>query len=147
MKLFTTGQIRRWDEATILEERIQSVDLMERAAKACAESILGLNPGKVPVHIFCGPGNNGGDGLAITRLLQGYNFQVHGYLLALSAEPSQDCQTNLDRLKREHTGNVYSKPVRSAILFQQYPYHRRPVRHRVEQTPPRTGCHGSSISE
>ena len=74
MKLFTTGQIRRWDEATILEERIQSVDLMERAAKACAESILGLNPGKVPVHIFCGPGNNGGDGLAITRLLQGYDF-------------------------------------------------------------------------
>lgn len=107
MKLFTTGQIRRWDEATILEERIQSVDLMERAAKACAESILGLNPGKVPVHIFCGPGNNGGDGLAITRLLQGYDFQVHGYLLALSAEPSQDCQTNLDRLKKENIPVTY----------------------------------------
>ena len=70
MKL-TPGQIRRWDEATILEERIQSVDLMERSRQSLCRVDLRVKPQQVPVHIFCGPGNNGGDGLAITRLLQG----------------------------------------------------------------------------
>ena len=107
-----------------------------RPPKACAEVDLKV---KTPARFLCIYFADREITAATDLPSPGYCrdmiFQVHGYLLALSAEPSQDCQTNLDRLKkREHTGNVYSKPARPAILFQQYPYHRRPVRHRVEQT-------------
>ena len=69
MKLFSAEEIRLWDQYTIQHEPISSIDLMERAAHQCVEWLERNNYTDNPFHIFCGKGNNGGDGLAIARML------------------------------------------------------------------------------
>jgi ADP-dependent NAD(P)H-hydrate dehydratase / NAD(P)H-hydrate epimerase len=99
MKVFTTSQIRDIDAATIKNEPVASIDLMERAAKACAEWMSAQLDRKDPVIIFAGPGNNGGDGWAIARLIADKGFtHVHLYQLQLSAELSPDTVMNRQRL-------------------------------------------------
>lgn len=95
MKIFDAEQIRRWDQYTISKEPIASIDLMERAAKACANWINQHYTGE-PLTIFCGKGNNGGDGLAIARLLSGRKVTV--YILEFGHKGTDDFQTNLSRL-------------------------------------------------
>ena len=68
MKIFSSGQIKKWDGYTIANEPVTSIDLMERAATACCKWLIGKNFGGRHFHIFCGKGNNGGMGLP----LQGY---------------------------------------------------------------------------
>ena len=65
MKIFSASQIKKWDAFTIASEPITSIDLMERAASKCTEWILKQNYYQKHFYIFCGKGNNGGDGLAI----------------------------------------------------------------------------------
>jgi NAD(P)H-hydrate epimerase len=67
MKLLSAAQLQEWDAYTIANTPIASIDLMERAAKACTQWILKQPFLKQPIYIFCGKGNNGGDGLAIAR--------------------------------------------------------------------------------
>ncbi len=69
MKIFTAQQIRDCDAFTIQQEGISSVALMERAATSCYEWIAGHYTRDRPVLVVCGMGNNGGDGLALTRIL------------------------------------------------------------------------------
>ena len=69
MKILTKPQISALDKRTISEENITSLALMERAAQALTDAICQLFPQPVPFKIFAGPGNNGGDALAMTRLL------------------------------------------------------------------------------
>lgn len=97
MKFFTTSQIRQLDQYTIEQEPIASIDLMERAANVLYLSIVKILTGSEPVCIIAGPGNNGGDALALARLLlnSGYSVQVQlirGDLL------SPDCETNRRRI-------------------------------------------------
>jgi len=102
MKIFNTSQIRDWDAFTIQHEPIASIDLMERASRRFVEWFVEKFPDrKRAVHVFCGPGNNGGDGLAVARLLSQDHFEVKAYLLAISPNLSPDCETNLNRLKKE----------------------------------------------
>ncbi len=98
MKILTSEQIRNADAHTIEHEPIASIDLMERAASRCSEWIEEHFPKDIPVHIFCGIGNNGGDGLVISRLLKNKGFRVSPYLVKFADKLSADCQTNLDRL-------------------------------------------------
>src|SRR5437870_5623755 len=65
MKILTSKQIREADEYTILNQPIESIKLMERAAKECAHWILPYFENQRNLKIFCGLGNNGGDGLSI----------------------------------------------------------------------------------
>lgn len=98
MKIFNVAQIRKADEYTITHEPITSVDLMERAANACGKWIQ-LNVSKEkPVHIFCGMGNNGGDGLAMARMLKANDYSVFIYILKHIEKPSADFTANLYRL-------------------------------------------------
>jgi hydroxyethylthiazole kinase-like uncharacterized protein yjeF len=98
MKIFNVAQIRKADEYTITHEPITSVDLMERAANACSKWIqLNISKEK-PVHIFCGMGNNGGDGLAMARMLKDNDYSVFIYILKHSDKPSDDFTANLYRL-------------------------------------------------
>jgi hydroxyethylthiazole kinase-like uncharacterized protein yjeF len=98
VKIFSALQIKEWDAFTIKNEPVASVDLMERAAKACADWILQhVNP-STSFKIFCGKGNNGGDGLSIARLLTGQNIVVSVYVVETNAAGSPDFQTNLQRL-------------------------------------------------
>ena len=69
MKILSSDQIRKADAHTIKYEPISSVDLMERASKSFVKRLLLLRPNGTEYIVFTGPGNNGGDGLVIARLL------------------------------------------------------------------------------
>jgi ADP-dependent NAD(P)H-hydrate dehydratase / NAD(P)H-hydrate epimerase len=97
MKIFSAAQIRAWDQYTIAHEPIASIDLMERAAQALAQWITAHIPTHKTLCFFCGPGNNGGDGLALARLLQGQFAAIQVYTIP-SSNSSPDCQTNGERL-------------------------------------------------
>jgi ADP-dependent NAD(P)H-hydrate dehydratase / NAD(P)H-hydrate epimerase len=98
MKIFSSAQIKKWDAFTMANEPIASIDLMERAATACCNWLIGKNFGSFHFRIFCGKGNNGGDGLAIARLLIQNNCSATVYILEFGDIGSNDFQTNLKRL-------------------------------------------------
>lgn len=98
MKIFTNAQIHELDKYTIEHEPIKSIDLMERAAKALTHSIMEQWSNHTPVVVFAGPGNNGGDALAVARLLFAENYQVKVVLFNISNHLSEDCATNKQRL-------------------------------------------------
>src|SRR4051812_17408607 len=97
MKIFSAAQIRQWDAYTIEQEPISSIDLMERAAAACFDWLCKKFPGNNRYSIFCGTGNNGGDGLAIARMLLRTGNTVSVYILE-GEKRSNDFSENLDRL-------------------------------------------------
>jgi hydroxyethylthiazole kinase-like uncharacterized protein yjeF len=99
MKIFNTRQIREIDEYTIRNEPITSVHLMERAALGCVNWLTDRIGQDSHILIFAGPGNNGGDGWAIARLMadRGYNH-VSLYLLQISHIISPDSVVNRERL-------------------------------------------------
>lgn len=98
MKVFKTSQIKSIDAYTIENEPIESIDLMERAATAIFNWFRSKYHKNRRIKIFCGPGNNGGDGLALARLLINTGFNAHCYYLKADSY-SADFLTNLDRLK------------------------------------------------
>ncbi|HEV7349968.1 NAD(P)H-hydrate dehydratase [Telluribacter sp.] len=98
MKIFTVPQIRALDAYTIQHEPISSVDLMERASRAFVQWYCNRFTTQQPVSIFCGKGNNGGDGLAIARLLSARGYGVKVFLVEHSDRASADFRHNLDRL-------------------------------------------------
>lgn len=98
MKIFSASQIKDWDQFTISHEPVTSIDLMERAAGACCKWITSNCDVDSDFVIFCGNGNNGGDGLAIARMMQQQKIQTAVYILK-GDKRSEDCSTNLHRLK------------------------------------------------
>lgn len=98
MELYTAEQIRRWDQFTIENEPVASIDLMERAASRCVEWLVQHGLHKKGFLIFCGKGNNGGDGLAIARLLIQRGTPVEVHILEFGKKGSPDFQANLLRL-------------------------------------------------
>jgi len=106
MKIFSADQIRKLDAYTIQHEPISSIDLMERAAMAFCQWFVQQFPDRnKEIHIFCGPGNNGGDGLAIARMLGKDFYEVKTYLLRLSPNLSPDAAENLRRLNHFEGNN------------------------------------------
>lgn len=102
-KLFTASQIRAWDNYTIKHEPISSIHLMERATIAFKNwFVSNYNPIQ-KVHLFCGPGNNGGDGFAISRILVQKGYHVTPYLVNSSNKLSDDCQQNYQKLAHVET--------------------------------------------
>lgn len=97
MKILSSEQIRSLDRFTIEHEPIASIDLMERAAGTCLKSILERFPETKHYTIICGPGNNGGDGLAIARMLCEQGRYVSCFLLE-TGHPSADNQINFERI-------------------------------------------------
>ncbi len=98
MKIFTAAQIHELDNYTITHEPVKSIDLMERAAKAIARAIMDEWTDRTPVVVFAGPGNNGGDALAVARLLAEENYKVSVYLFNIHNKLSDDCAANKQRL-------------------------------------------------
>lgn len=107
MKILSSKQIREGDNFTIKQEPISSVDLMERAGDACFQWIYNRAPELFPPHldereyvfkVFCGVGNNGGDGLVIARLLSRNGYEVEVYIVDFSDQPSPDFSTNFQRI-------------------------------------------------
>lgn len=106
MKLLSAQQIHQWDAYSIEREPVLSIDLMERAAAKCTDFILERNLTAHPIKIFCGKGNNGGDGLAIARLLIEAGFKPAVYILEFGAKGTEDFQGNLHRLHQD-TAEIY----------------------------------------
>ena len=107
MKIFSAQQIRDWDQFTIAREPILSIDLMERAATACTEWLLRQYPEQMSYAIYCGKGNNGGDGLAIARQLLEKGCTVFIYILEFGQRGTDDFQQNLSRLHRYPQGHIH----------------------------------------
>ena len=81
MKIFSASQIKQWDLDTIQNEPIPSISLMERAARQVFHWFDKNIDKEIPITIFCGPGNNGGDGFALARMLWEINRKVSVYVL------------------------------------------------------------------
>ncbi|MEI6822835.1 MAG: NAD(P)H-hydrate dehydratase [Bacteroidota bacterium] len=101
MKILPVNLIREADAYTIKHNPIRSIDLMERAADACVEWILDNYKDTEHFEIYCGQGNNGGDGLAIARMLCEKEYDVYVHLVKTSSKPTKDYKINLDRLTDE----------------------------------------------
>ncbi len=98
MKIFTSTQIHELDQYTIDHEPIRSIDLMERAARVLTQAITESWPATMPVVIFAGPGNNGGDALAVSRMLNEQNYHVQTFLFNITGKLSADCTESKQRL-------------------------------------------------
>lgn len=100
MKIFSKEQIYQGDTLTSEKQQISSTDLMERAGSQIFNWIhMRMQGAQVPIHVFCGIGNNGGDGLVLSRhlILDGYNVKT--YIINYSDKRSKDFLINYDRIK------------------------------------------------
>lgn len=100
MKIFSKEQIYQGDKLTIERQNISSTYLMERAGSEIFNWMhVRLQGVQVPIHIFCGIGNNGGDGLVLARhlILDGYNVKI--YVVNCSDKRSKDFLINYDKIK------------------------------------------------
>lgn len=103
MKVLSAKQLAQLDAYTIEHEPISSLDLMERAARALTEAIIGISKTDSRFVIFAGPGNNGGDALAVARLLSSRFQDIKAYLFNINSHLSEECRANRDRLTNEPT--------------------------------------------
>ncbi len=100
MKILSKEQVYEADEFTIKKQEITSDALMERAALGIFNWMhqrLQGNP--IKIHLFCGIGNNGGDGLALARHLKEHDYDIKVYVVNYSEKRSKDFLLNLNRLK------------------------------------------------
>jgi len=101
MKIYTAKQIKKLDEYTIEEQEISSWELMERASMTFVNWFLenaDITP-ETHIHVLCGTGNNGGDGMAIARILHTLSFNVSVYLFRVNDNESEDFKTNYTKIK------------------------------------------------
>ena len=101
MKLATAAQMKELDRQAIEERGIPSIDLMEQAADGIVQAVLKLvdaNPKKCRAAVFCGTGNNGGDGIAAARKLFLLGMQVQVYLVGRYEKLTKDALEETRRL-------------------------------------------------
>jgi NAD(P)H-hydrate epimerase len=101
MKIFNARQIREWDQYTIQYEPVSSIELMERAASQCVQWLEEKDLLNHSFKIFCGKGNNGGDGLAMARMLSQKACDVAVFILEFGHLGTDDFQVNLERLHQQ----------------------------------------------
>ena len=101
MKLASAAQMRELDRKAIETWKIPSIDLMERAAAEVAQAALDLLPGKPSkcrAAVFCGAGNNGGDGIGAARLLFLMGLKVRVFLVGEYGRLTPDAMEETGRL-------------------------------------------------
>ena len=102
MKIFNAKQIYEADKFTIDKQQITSEQLMERAAIQIFNWMHSRMQGaQAKIHLFCGIGNNGGDGLVLARHLQDHDYNIEVFVVNYSEHRSKDFLINLDRLKEK----------------------------------------------
>ncbi|HEY8388927.1 MAG TPA: NAD(P)H-hydrate epimerase, partial [Parasegetibacter sp.] len=100
MQLFSAEQLKEWDDYTIRNTPISSLDLMEKASAACFNWIKLNGFLHKPAYVFCGKGNNGGDGLAIARMISRENQPVVVFIIETGSGGTPAFQANLERLRQ-----------------------------------------------
>lgn len=98
MKILSPTQIKDLDAHTLKSESITSLELMERAARQVVQAIYSRWGVDTPIVVFAGPGNNGGDALAVSRLLAERGYGVETYLFNTTGKLSAECDANRRRL-------------------------------------------------
>src|SRR5690606_11973219 len=100
MKIFSSEQLYQADETTVEKQNITSEALMERAGTQIFNWLHErLNGAPVPIHIFCGIGDNGGDGLVVGRMLVEHGYNVIVYVVNCSDKRSKNFLSNYDKIK------------------------------------------------
>ncbi|QNJ98843.1 NAD(P)H-hydrate dehydratase [Constantimarinum furrinae] len=100
MKIFSAEQLYEADKITAEKQNISSLDLMERAGEQIFKWLEDKMKGaQVPLHIFCGIGNNGGDGLVVGRHLINHGYNVTIYIANFTDKRSKCFLINYDRIK------------------------------------------------
>ncbi len=110
MKILDTENIRKADAYTIKNEPIASIDLMERAGKNCTKWIRKRLQKNQEIHVFAGPGNNGGDALVIARRLAKKDYRVQVFIVGFTDKFSNDFSINFERL--QELGNIDIKIIK-----------------------------------
>ncbi|MFW6227732.1 MAG: NAD(P)H-hydrate dehydratase, partial [Bacteroidota bacterium] len=117
MKIFNASQVRELDKYTIENLPITSIDLMEKASNAFVDKYTDLYPINRPVYVVAGTGNNGGDGLAVARLLLEKGFEVQAFVIRSGNKSSDDFNVNRQRL----TNLIPVKEITNARDLPQFP--------------------------
>lgn len=99
-KIFNALQIKKIDNCTINNQSISSVELMESAAISIYEALIKVLKSKQKIVVFAGTGNNGGDALAVARMLLNDDYKLKVYLVGSRDNLSKDCLINKERLER-----------------------------------------------
>ena len=100
MKIFSKAQVYEADKITAQRQQISLTDLMERAGTEIFNWMHSRMQGtQVPIHIFCGIGNNGGDGLVVARHLITHGYNVFVYVVNYSEKRSNDFLINYEKVK------------------------------------------------
>jgi NAD(P)H-hydrate epimerase len=119
MKLFTCQQIAEIDRLTIKLEPVSSIDLMERAAQRLTDWIFLNIRSDHSFYIFVGPGNNGGDALAVARMLSENNYNCTVFLADFGRELKGDAAINQARLIEQN--KVILKKINSEDSIPEIP--------------------------
>jgi hydroxyethylthiazole kinase-like uncharacterized protein yjeF len=91
MKILNAEQLRLADKNIMQNQKISSIELMGRAANSCFQWLINhLSKGRRTIYIFCGVGNNGGDGMAIASLLKENGFEIKVFEVLFSNQPTDD---------------------------------------------------------
>lgn len=98
MKILPVEIIRELDAYTIKHEPIKSIDLMEKASKAFVQWFITKVTVEKSICIVSGTGNNGGDGLAVARLLNAKGFNISSIVVGNLSNSSVDFKINYERL-------------------------------------------------
>lgn len=93
INIFTPKEIRKIDSDSINQYGISGIQLMENAASNSANFIKSKLKNGSKIAIFCGIGNNGGDGFAIARHLLG-NFELDVYWIGSETKMSKETLAN-----------------------------------------------------
>lgn len=115
MKLFTCKQIAEIDQLTMSLEPISSIDLMERASIKVTDWIINHIGYRGSYWFFAGPGNNGGDALAVARILASSNYECTVFISDFGKELSGDPAINLERLKEQNKASIHKIDSENAI--------------------------------
>lgn len=98
LKIISSEQMRKVDEYTIIHEPILSIDLMERASKVFTTWFVNNFEKSNPIKVFCGTGNNGGDGLAIARLLLSQDYSIQVFVIGDIKKATKGFEINHQKL-------------------------------------------------
>jgi len=107
MKILPIDKIREADAYTIKHEPIPSIDLMERAATQLSLWINKRVDDSHAFKIFVGRGNNGGDGLALGRMLAQANYNVSFFTIRYSDKVSDNFKTNFERAQKLENVSIF----------------------------------------
>ena len=117
--VLTADEMRRLERDAMDSGRVAGLDLMERAGRGVVEAIFeewpDLQDGKQHALVLCGPGNNGGDGYVVARLLDARGWTVTTLAMGDTGKLPPDAKANHDRWAAGHAVGSYSTAAMLAV--------------------------------